>query len=82
MPRSKQRKHHHDFHPPTHEIKSKKNKSAVTVAIVFFALLGGGIAYFAAGAQSYWPLWVLTGAVIGSIGGFYFGKQIDRSFSK
>ncbi len=79
MPRSKQRKHHHDYKPPANAIKSKKNKSAVLIGIVFFALIGTGIAFFARGSD---PLWLLAGAIVGGAGGYYFGRQIDRSFSK
>ncbi|MBL7700652.1 MAG: hypothetical protein JNM14_00260 [Ferruginibacter sp.] len=79
MAKSKKRKHHHDFHPQPHTAKTQKTKSAVTVAGVFFSLLGIGIAYFAAGASL--P-WLLAGAVAGAVGGYYFGLQIDKSFSK
>jgi hypothetical protein len=79
MAKSKKRKHHHDFHPPTHTAKAQKTKSAVLVAGIFFCLLGIGIAYFASGA-SLW--WLLTGAVVGAVGGYFFGLQIDKSFSK
>jgi CDP-diglyceride synthetase len=82
MPRSKTRKHHHDYRPPANAVKSKKNRSAVAVGIVFFAIIGIGIAYFAAGSTSLWLLWLIAGAVVGSIGGYYFGRQIDRSFAK
>ena len=77
MPRSKQRKHHHDQHQSSNNlVKTGKGRSAVTVAVVFFALLGMGIAYFAAGASI---LWLIVGAVAGAIGGYFFGKQIDKS---
>jgi uncharacterized membrane-anchored protein len=79
MPQSKKRKHHHEFHPAANAEKAKKNKSAVLVAGIFFCLLGIGIAYFAAGASL---LWLLTGAVAGVVAGYFFGKQIDKSFSK
>jgi hypothetical protein len=79
MPKSKTRKHHHEFHPPANAEKVKKNKSAILVAGIFFCLLGLGIAYFAAGTS---PLWLLSGAVAGAIGGYFFGLQIDKSFSK
>lgn len=82
MPRSKTRKNHHDYRTPANAVKSKKNRSAVTVCIVFFAIIGIGIAYFAAGATPLWLLWLLIGAVMGSVGGYYFGLQIDKSFSK
>ena len=79
MPKSKTRKHHHDYHPPANADKSKKSKSAVLVAGIFFSLLGIGIAYFAAGASI---LWLLTGAVAGAVGGYFFGLQIDKSFPR
>ncbi|MEO7307484.1 MAG: hypothetical protein ABIR78_01155 [Ferruginibacter sp.] len=82
MPRSKTRKNHHDYRPPANALKAKKNKSAVSIGIVFFAIIGIGIAYFAAGSTSLWLLWVFGGAIIGSIGGYYFGRQIDKSFTK
>lgn len=82
MPRSKKRKAHHEHHPPTNAVKSKKNRSAVPVGIVFLAIIGMGIAYFAMGSSELWLLWLLIGAVAGSIGGYFFGLQIDKSFSK
>ena len=82
MPRSKKRKNHHDYRPPSNAVKSGKNRSAVIVSIVFFALIGIGIAYFAGGEKPLWPLWLLAGAIVGSVTGYYFGRQIDRSFSK
>lgn len=80
MPRSKQRKKHHDYQPPANAVKSKKNKSAVPVGIIFFSLVGIGIAFFAAGSDN--PLWLLIGAVAGAAGGYFFGRQLNRSFSK
>jgi CDP-diglyceride synthetase len=82
MPKSKTRKHHHDYHPPANAVKSKKNGSAITVSIVFFALIGIGIAYFAKGQSQLWFLWLLVGAILGSIAGYYFGRQIEKSFSR
>ena len=79
MAKSKKRKHHHDFHPPTHTNKEQKGKSAVLVAGIFFCLLGIGIAYFASGANM---LWLLVGGAVGSVAGYFFGLEIDKSFSK
>jgi hypothetical protein len=79
MPRSKKRKHHHEHVVPAGTVKSKKNRSAVTVAVVFFGILGLGIAFFAAGPS---VLWLIAGTAVGVVGGYFFGRQIDRSFSK
>ncbi len=79
MPRSKKRKHHHEFHPASNAEKSQKNKSAVPVGIIFFALLGIGVAFFTAGSDF---LWLLLGGVLGAAGGYFFGRQVDKSFSK
>ncbi len=79
MPRSKVRKVHHEHPivPPT--AKTKKARSAVKVAIVFFGILGLGIAFFAAGTS---VIWLVIGAIAGAVAGYFFGHQIDRSFSK
>lgn len=79
MAKSKRRKQHHDFHPPAHQDKTQKSKSAVLVAGIFFCILGIGIAYFAYGTNL---LGLLIGAVAGAIGGYFFGLQINKSFSK
>ena len=79
MPQSKKRKHHHEYHPPANAVKSAKNKSAVLVGIIFLALIGAGIAFFAFGSG---PLSLVGGALVGAIGGYFFGHQIDKSFSK
>ena len=79
MPQSKKRKHHHEYRPPANAVKAKKNKSAVVVSTIFLGLIGIGIAYFAMGSE---VLWLLAGAIVGIIGGYFFGRQIDKSFSK
>lgn len=79
MPRSKKRKKHHDYQPPANAVKSKKNRSAVPIGIIFFCLIGIGIVFFAVGSD---PLWLITGAIAGAAGGYFFGRQVNRSFSK
>lgn len=79
MPRSKRRKPHHDQTRQGGLVKTGKNKSAVPVAVVFCALIGVGIAYFASDGSI---LWLLLGLILGAGGGYLFGKQLDRSFSK
>ncbi|MBK9530306.1 MAG: hypothetical protein IPO42_00650 [Chitinophagaceae bacterium] len=76
MPKSKKRKAHHEFHPPANSVRSKKNRSAVPVGIVFLAIIGMGIAYFAMGSTDLWLLWLLIGAVVGSIGVIF--RTADR----
>lgn len=78
MPQSKKRKPHHENHPsPNHE-KSRTN-SAVIVSIIFFCLFGMGIAYFAAGSSL---LWLMIGAAVGAVAGYFFGHMIDKALSK
>jgi hypothetical protein len=79
MPRSKKRKHHHDYKPPPNAEKSKKNKSAVLIAIVFCAIIGMGMALLAFDGD---PLWLTAGALVGAVIGYFAGKALDRSFAK
>jgi 1,4-dihydroxy-2-naphthoate octaprenyltransferase len=79
MPQSKKRKHHHEYRPPANAVKAKKNKSAVIISIIFFMLIGTGIAFFAMGSE---VLWLFAGAIAGVICGYFFDRQIDKSFSK
>ena len=80
MPQSRKRKpHHHQAAPDAiHETRVKKG-SAVLVVVIFFALIGISIAYFTAGPD---PLWLIIGIIGGAVAGYFFGKQLDKSFSK
>ena len=79
MPRSRSRKPHHQqqHHPPTAKHQPKKNK-VVIVATIFLALLGIGIAWFAAGNNL---LVLALGGLVGGVCGYFFGKQIDKSLA-
>ena len=79
MPKSKTRKHHHDYKPPPNAVKSKKNRSAVLFAVIFCAVIGMGMAFFAFDSS---PLWLVAGAVAGAGIGYLAGKQLDKSFLK
>jgi|GEM_PF-5619876 len=79
MARSKRRKPHHDQSRQGGLEKTGKYKSAVPVAVVFCGLIGVGIAYFGSDGSA---LWLLLGLVLGAAGGYLFGKQFDKSFSK
>ena len=77
MPKSKNRKpHHHQSHPPVARKSEDKNRLLI-VAIIFLALLGMGIAWFASNNL----LVLALGAVIGGVCGYFFGKLIERSIS-
>ena len=78
MPESKKRQQH-QHHQPPHKQSSKKNNRVVAVAVIFFALIGFGIAFFGAGSNI---IWLLAGAIIGGICGYFFGHQIDNAISK
>ncbi len=78
MPKSKTRKHHHDYKPPPNAEKAKKNRSAVLIAMIVCGILGMGIAFFAFDDA----IWLLAGAVFGAAIGYFAGKQLDKSFSK
>ena len=79
MPQSKKREHHHQNVPLPHKAAGKKNHSVVYVSIIFFGLLGMGIAFFTAGTAI---TWLATGGVIGGIAGYFFGHQIDKVITK
>lgn len=80
MPQSRKRKpHHHQAAPDAIHADKIKKGSAVVVVAIFFALIGLSIAYFTAGTD---PLWLLLGAAAGAVAGYFFGKQLDKSFSK
>ncbi len=79
MPQSKTRKPHKHHHPEQHMPQAKKTKSAVGVAVGFCALIGLGIAWFAAGPS---PLSLIIGAVVGGVIGYFAGKQMDETFAK
>jgi len=81
MPQSKKRHVAHQQHPHKSETqhKEEKNSNAVAVGVVFFGLIGFGIGFFIGGVDA---VWMTGGAVVGAVGGYLFGKQIDKAFSK
>lgn len=68
------KKKHHPAHPPVPKIKKEiKRWRVILVAIIFFMLFGAGIAYSAAGDNM---TWLLSGALLGGLLGYFFGRQI------
>ena len=51
----------------------------IPVAVIIFILFGVGISSFAAGFDI---KWIITGAVIGGVCGFFFGYQVAKGLSK
>lgn len=79
MPQSKKRDHHHQNVPMPHTPAGKKNHAIIYVSIIFFGLLGMGIAYFTAGSDF---RWLTAGGILGAVAGYFFGHQIDKSLMK
>ncbi len=83
MPSSKKRQHHHNkqqqANHPMPPGGSKTNERIVTAAAVLFAVVGLGIAYFASDGKI---TWVLAGAFIGGITGYFFGKSLKKGLLK
>lgn len=82
MPTSKKRQHHHAHpahqpHPESHG--NKKHTKLLAASIVFFGLIGLGIAFFAAGAD---VVWLLGGAVAGAAIGYLVGGQAEKALLK
>lgn len=79
MPQSKKRHHHHQHYNTPHVIPVKKNKRVTPVTVIFFALLGIGIAFFGAGMNI---LWLSIGAITGGALGYFFATRLDKTFNK
>jgi hypothetical protein len=83
MPSSKKRQHHHQHHNAAQatvpKAASKANERIVTAAVVLFAVVGLGIAYFASEGKT---IWIIAGAVIGGIAGYFFGKALKKGLLK
>jgi len=74
------KKKKHSPHPPVPQIKKDiKKYRVIAVAVIFFLLFGGGIAFFAAGNNI---TWLIVGALVGAVCGYFFGKQIVQGLFK
>jgi hypothetical protein len=81
MPTSKKRQHHHGHPAHGHPVNNggKTHTKLLTASIVFFALIGLGIAFFAAGKS---VVWLLAGAVAGGAIGYFIGGQAEKALLK
>ena len=74
------KKKKHPAHPPVPKIKKEiKRWRVIAVVMILFVLFGAGMAYFATGNNI---SWIITGGVIGAIGGYFFGRQIVHGLFK
>jgi hypothetical protein len=51
---------------------------AVLAGIILFSIIGLGISYSAAGANI---IWLAVGTIIGAVGGYFFGHQLNKAFT-
>jgi hypothetical protein len=82
MPTSKKRQHHHAHpanHPHQESHTAKKHTKLLAASIVFFALIGFGIAFFATGSDI---VWLLVGAAAGAAIGYLVGGQAEKALLK
>jgi uncharacterized membrane protein len=86
MPQSKSRhphkhpqQHDHPLHAPATVPKHKKTNQSIIVTSIFFALLGLGISFFIAGSNI---IALIVGALTGTIAGYIFGLQVNKSLTK
>ena len=81
MARSRHRhKHHHAAqasHP--HTVKQAPRRSAVSIMVVFVAILGLGVAFISVGSDL---VWLIAGTVVGAIAGYLIGRSMDRVAAK
>lgn len=73
MPRSRQRPGH-DYQKPADVPASQRVKGRAFWAILF-AIFGLGIAFFAGGTN--W-VYLLVGALLGAVIGYYAGKSMEK----
>lgn len=83
MPLSKKRPHHHHEQQHHHEHSNPKEgaKSGrlINAGVIFFAILGLLGSYFIAGSDI---IWLVAGTVGGAAIGYFFAKQMSKTFSK
>lgn len=78
MSQPKKRKHpHHTNTPP--QPRGIIYHRVIPVAIIIFILFGTGITFFAVGSDL---TWLIVGALIGAVCGYFFGYQIAKGLSK
>lgn len=82
MPLSKKRPHHHheqQHHAPGHPKEAAKSGRLINAGMIFFAILGLLGSYFVAGSDI---IWLVAGTVGGAAIGYFFAKQMSKTFSK
>jgi uncharacterized membrane protein YfcA len=79
MPQSRHRHKHHRPHPHDLARQSNTGKTArrnpVTIMVVFVGIMGIIVALISAGTA---PVWLLAGALVGGVIGYFIGKRMSR----
>lgn len=78
MAQPKKRKHPHHTQTPKVPGRIIYHK-VIPVVVIIFILFGIGIAFFAVGNNI---TWLIAGALIGGVSGFFFGYAIAKGLSK
>ena len=91
MPTSRNRKKHahHQHHPRPHTntgaaaahatAKHPRKRSAITIMMIFLAVIGTGVAFLAGGSNG---TLLLGGALLGAIAGYFIGQGMDKAVAK
>lgn len=81
MPHSRQRnKHHHhaqQHHAPAAGNTKAKRNASVLMAIIF-GVFGLAIGTYAGGKDL---VWIIGGAILGILVGYFVGSRIDKTFA-
>lgn len=76
---SQQHKHKHQHHPAHTAGKPKAKRKAAVVLAVIGAIVGAFIAYITSNESAGW---IIAGACLGIIAGYFFGHNIDKAVEK
>ncbi|WP_276481777.1 hypothetical protein [Paraflavitalea pollutisoli] len=76
--RHKHGHHHAHPHPPSnHQVRRQAARGKGSrIMMIFLGTLGVFVAYISAGPEL---LWLIAGALLGVVGGYFVGRSMDRA---